>query len=269
MKCQCKWLFLGRTSYTPPLLFACRECVSRRSSLACVWLKRTALETVRISLLAPAMDQGTFVNSFPSPEKFVFCTDEIESIVYQNFAPRQRIDDCFVLHPPRWGLCDRPLSSHEPLLHEVPFLCYVVYKESLSSLSASILRSFDFLGSEQRNCASLILTPLLLGVPNPNPEKCVPAQASLCPLDYLWTPQTIRGDLANVRPNLDCHSSFYFGFWLFGEPRTCCPVLIRNFALWLNLMKASPVLAMMKSKQYQNFQTHLRKQKVRNCLFCR
>ena len=32
-----------------PFFCACRECVSRRSSLACVWLKRAAIETVRDS----------------------------------------------------------------------------------------------------------------------------------------------------------------------------------------------------------------------------
>ena len=40
---------VGSTAHIPPLLCACRECVSRRSSLACVWLKRTAIETVRVS----------------------------------------------------------------------------------------------------------------------------------------------------------------------------------------------------------------------------
>ena len=38
----------------------------------------------------------------------------------------------------------------------------------------------------------------------------------LCPLDCLWTP-TIQEDLANGRPNLDCHSSFYFWFGLLGR----------------------------------------------------
>ena len=36
-------------------------------------------------------------------------------------------------------------------------------------------------------------------------------QVLLCPLDYLRTPPTIQEDLANRRPNLDCHSSFCFG----------------------------------------------------------
>ena len=111
------------------------------------------------------------------------------------------------------------LSSHQPLLHEVPFLCYVVYKEPLPFLSASILRRFDLLGSEQRYCASLIFIPLLLGVPNPNPEKCVPAQASL------WRSRKLSSQ---------SRLSFFFLFWflvVWCEPRTCCPVLIRYFAL--------------------------------------
>ena len=40
---------VGSTAHIPPLHCACRECVSRRSSLACVWLKRIAIETVRVS----------------------------------------------------------------------------------------------------------------------------------------------------------------------------------------------------------------------------
>ena len=47
--CWCVWFVVGSTAHIPPLHCACRECVSRRSSLACVWLKRIAIETVRVS----------------------------------------------------------------------------------------------------------------------------------------------------------------------------------------------------------------------------
>ena len=36
--------------------------------------------------------------SFPSPEKFSFCTDEIESIEWLDLVPRQRTGDCSVIH---------------------------------------------------------------------------------------------------------------------------------------------------------------------------
>ena len=40
----------------------------------------------------------TFVHSFPIPEKFWFCTDNIASIELPHLVPRQRIDDCFKIH---------------------------------------------------------------------------------------------------------------------------------------------------------------------------
>ena len=43
---------------------------------------------------------GTFVNSFASPEKSLFCTDAVESIDWQDLEQRQRTSDCFVIHPP-------------------------------------------------------------------------------------------------------------------------------------------------------------------------
>ena len=36
-----------------------------------------------------------------------FCTVTIESNESPSLTPRQRIDDCFVIHFPNWGLCDR------------------------------------------------------------------------------------------------------------------------------------------------------------------
>ena len=41
---------------------------------------------------------STSVNSCPSPEKFLFCTDKLESIGWQDLAPRQRTGDCSVIH---------------------------------------------------------------------------------------------------------------------------------------------------------------------------
>ena len=55
----------------------------------------------------------TSLSSFPSREKFVFYTDKIESIEWQDLVPRQHIDDCFEIHLPHWGLCDLLLSSHQ------------------------------------------------------------------------------------------------------------------------------------------------------------
>ena len=40
----------------------------------------------------------TSVNSFPSPEKFSFYKDNIESIEWPNPAPEQRICDRFGIH---------------------------------------------------------------------------------------------------------------------------------------------------------------------------
>ena len=39
----------------------------------------------------------------------------------------------------------------------------------------------------------------------------------------------------NGHPNLDCHSSFYFCFWVSGLSRTSSPLLLRHFALVLDL----------------------------------
>ena len=52
-------------------------------------------------LLASVTARETFVNSFPSPVKSLFCTDKIESIEWQDLVPRQRTGDCSVIHHPR------------------------------------------------------------------------------------------------------------------------------------------------------------------------
>ena len=83
-------------------------------------------------LLAFVTVWDTFVNSFPSPEKFLFGTDKSESIEWQDLAPRQRIGDCSEIHLPRWGFCDLPLSSPQtspvPLLQE--FLVILVLEHT-------------------------------------------------------------------------------------------------------------------------------------------
>ena len=45
--------------------------------------------------------RGTFVNSFPSLVKSLFCRDWIESIEWQDLEQRQRRSDCFEIHHPR------------------------------------------------------------------------------------------------------------------------------------------------------------------------
>ena len=45
----CLCVCVGSTAHIPHLLCACRECVSRHSSLACVWLKRTAIASFMVA----------------------------------------------------------------------------------------------------------------------------------------------------------------------------------------------------------------------------
>ena len=92
--------------------------------------------------LALPSARETFVNSFPSPEKFLFCTDKIESIEWLDLVPRLRIGDCFEIHFLHRGLCDLLLSSHQTFLLEVLLRQCVVCKEPLSSWFAiSIFRA--------------------------------------------------------------------------------------------------------------------------------
>ena len=62
-----------------------------------------------------------------------------------------------MIHPPHWGPCDRPLSSHQTFLPEVELRQCVFCKEPLSFWFASRLRNFGLMGSEYNYCASLIL----------------------------------------------------------------------------------------------------------------
>ena len=51
----------------------------------------------------------------------------------KNRGPRQRAGDCLLIHLPRWGLCDQPLSSHQTFLLEVELRQCVSCKEPWSS----------------------------------------------------------------------------------------------------------------------------------------
>ena len=78
--------------------------------------------------------------------------------------------------------------------------------------------------------------PLSLDVPNLSLEKCVRVQTLLCHPDYPWTPPTSQEDLANGRPNLDCHTSFYFWFQVIGFCLApVAPLLVCHFALLLGI----------------------------------
>ena len=131
----------------------------------------------------------------------------------------------------------QPPSSHQTFLSEVELRQCVFCKEPLSFWFESRLRNFGLLGSEYKCCASWILMPLSQDVPNLSPEKCVRVQALLCPLDYLWTPPTIQEDLANGRPHLDCHPSFFiFVLGFLRMIRTTFVGLVRHFTHGLILL---------------------------------
>ena len=83
----------------------------------------------------------------------------------------------------------------------------------------------------------------------------VRVHALLCPMDYLWTPPIIQEDLANGRPNLDCHSSFYFVFGFLGVVHFSFQGPVRHFALGLDLMRTNPAMSMLKTNCYQNWRT--------------
>ena len=53
---------------------------------------------VQLSVLATA--PIILINFFTSPVRILFCTDRIESIVWQDLAPRQRPGDCLWIHLP-------------------------------------------------------------------------------------------------------------------------------------------------------------------------
>ena len=180
--------------------------------------------------------QEFWQTSVPSPEKFLFCADRIESIEWQDLEQRQITGDCSVIHIPHWGHCDPPLSCHRTFLLEIELRQCVFCKDHLSFWLASRLRNFGLLGSEYKYRASLILIPLSYDVPNLSPEKCVRVHALLCHLHYLSTLPTIQEDLANGRPHLDCQSLFLILCGFLKVMRTTFVGLVGHFALELDLL---------------------------------
>ena len=86
---------------SPPFFIQARlQQYSRRRSFYSA--HRSFSNTTRLSALPTARE--TFLNSFPSLEKLLFCTDEIESIERLDLVARLRID------LPHWGLHDLLLS---------------------------------------------------------------------------------------------------------------------------------------------------------------
>ena len=77
------------------------------------WVCQIPMNCLYHWLLAFVTVQQTFVSFFQFPEKFCFCTDKIEYVAWQDLEPQQRICDCFLIHLPRWGLCDRLLQITE------------------------------------------------------------------------------------------------------------------------------------------------------------
>ena len=104
----------------------------------------------------------SFLSSFPSPEKFLCCTDKIETVKWLNLVPRVRLGDCFEIHHPHWELCDPPLSSHQTFRVEVLLRQCVFCKEPLSSWLASKLRKFWKVS--QTDLRSPIVIPFFLSV---------------------------------------------------------------------------------------------------------
>ena len=152
---------------------------------------------------------------------FSLC-DRIVSTEWKDLVPRQRISDCRLLHIPRWGHCDQPLSSHQTFLPDVELRASAsAARRPLSFWFASRHCDLGLSGSEYKYCASLISLPLSQDVLDLSSENCVRKQAILCPLDYLRTPPAIQEDLANGRPHLDCHPSFSFSFGFLMD-RTWC-----------------------------------------------
>ena len=56
------------------------------------------------------------INFFPCHVQTLYSKDKIESVEWQDLAPRQRTGDCLQIHVPHWGLCDLPLSCNQTFL---------------------------------------------------------------------------------------------------------------------------------------------------------
>ena len=188
----------------------------------------------------------TFASSFVFPKQFLFRTDKIESIELPNLVPRQRIGDCLWTHIPHWGPRDLPLSCHQTFLLEVRLRQCVFLKEPLSSWFAKQTSQFRSFGKWVLILCFLDFDTTFVGRSESESCEIVCASRHLCVLQiYLWPPPTIPEDLANGRPNVDCHPSFCFcfGFW---RDRTSFLGLFRHFApiLDLKMNSMSPAVAM-------------------------
>ena len=94
-------------------------------------------------------------------------------------------------------------------------------------------------------------------VPNLSLENCVRVQSFLCPLDCLWNLPTAQEDLANDRPNLDCHFFLFSGFRFWCLSRSSFLGQVRHVALRLDLTMTSPAISMLRTNWYQNWMTTL------------
>ena len=159
-----------------------------------------------------ACDGSKNFKFFPSLVRFLFYSDRIDSIEWQDPAPRQRAGDCLWIHIPRWGLCDPPLSSHQTVLLEVVLRQCVLCKDPLLFSFSSRLRNFGLSESEYTYCGSVILLPHVQEMTSLFSENCVRVQAILPP-DFLWTPSTSQQYLTTDRPNFSCHFFLVLGFW--------------------------------------------------------
>ena len=83
-------------------------------------------------LLAFPTARRIFVDSFPSPEKFAFRTDKIESIEWLNLVPWLSVGDCFESHLLRWGLCDLLLSSHQNVWPNLRWALVILVRKQTS-----------------------------------------------------------------------------------------------------------------------------------------
>ena len=146
---------------------------------------------------------------------FCFCTDRIESIEWQDLEQRQRTSVC---------VRDSPSSLRTLWLVIVKSPNFFCLKQNFTSAYSA--RCPWHFGSQADFAisvfweVSLILcflnfvfdTTFVERSESESWEMCAGACNILCPLDYLWTPPTIQEGLAQGRPHLDCHPSFYFCF---------------------------------------------------------
>ena len=208
---------------------------------------------------------------FLSHVKILFCTVEIESIEYQDLAPR----DCLWIRVPHWGPCDPPLSSHQTFRHEVELRQCVFCTGPLWSWSSDRPRNFGLQGSEYKYSASSILLPLLQDVPSLIPENCVRVQAILCLPDYLWNPLTREWKISQTVVRISIAIPLFilvldFQGFLLQSPAQILNLMMSSMQLCFQMLEMPlistiPVVAMWETNCFQNWQITLERQEVRNC----